>query len=43
MAVSLAKALQFSKLKLTSAVLTHAVQAKAVGVQARVRGLIARH
>ena len=31
MAVSLAKALQFSKLKLTSAVLTHAVQAKAVG------------
>ena len=30
-AVSLVKTLQFSKLKLTSAVLTHAVQAKAVG------------
>ena len=31
MAVSLAKALQFSKLKLTSAALTHAIRAKAVG------------
>ena len=30
-AISLAKALQFSKLKLTSAALTHAIRAKAVG------------
>ena len=31
MAVSLAKALQFSKLKLTSAALTHAIRAKGLG------------